>query len=250
MSSEIDIYVSSASIDGEVVKPLVEDLRSRVRNYAGHEVTLWTDSYIAAGSDWQDALRNALAQSKAMLAVVSPAYLQSRFAGPEYETYALSGRPIFPVVLEEFHPKKEEVRTLLGDIQYYSAPNVRSRRRNEQYYEFIERLALRIADTLRATELALGQGPRKVRQEPPTELPTRQAKGYVFLSYAEEDSDFLAKLRAFFGERGYAYWEFESSDRDYQKRIDLELEAVISGAVATVSVLSEAWKASTCSQQE
>jgi TIR domain len=76
---------------------------------------------------------------------------------------------------------------------------------------------------------------------------TQPAKGYVFLSYVEEDADFLAKLRGFFGERGYAYWEFESSDRDYQKRIDLELEGVISSAVATVSVLSEAWKASTWS---
>ena len=44
----------------------------------------------------------------------------------------------------------------------------------------------------------------------------------ICLSYAEEDADFLAKLRAFFGERGYAYWEYESSDRDYQKRVDLE----------------------------
>ena len=251
MSSEFDIYVSYARIDIEVVKSLIEDLRLRVRNYAGREVTFWIDlSYIAAGSDWQDALRNALAQSKAMLVVVSPAYLQSRFARREYETFALSGRPIFPIVLEEFHPNSDEVRTLLGGLQYYAAPNIRSRKRNKQYSEFIENLALRIADTLHAAELAPGQGQREVRQEPSAELPTQRAKGYVFLSYAEEDSDFLARLRAFFGDRGYAYWEYESSDRDYQKRIDLELEGVISDAVATVSILSEAWKASTWSLRE
>ena len=90
----------------------------------------------------------------------------------------------------------------------------------------------------------------QVAQKPTSEPATRPAKGYVFLSYAEEDADFLTKLRAFFGERGYAYWEFETSDRDYQKRIDLELEGVISSAVATVSVLSEAWKASTWSLRE
>src|SRR5579864_4576707 len=117
------------------------------------EVTLWIDlSYIAAGSDWQHELQNALAQSKAMLAVVSPGYLQSEFARREYETFVLSGRPIFPLVLEEFHPNKDEVRALLGDLQYDAAPNIRSRKRNEQYYEFIEHLARRIADTLHGAE--------------------------------------------------------------------------------------------------
>lgn len=250
MSSEIDIYVSYAHVDGEVVKPLVEDLHSRVQELVGN-VNTWIDfSNIAAGSDWQDALRTALAGARVMLAVVSPAYLKSRSARNEYETFALSGRPIVPVVLEEFRPNKEEVRTLLGDRLYYAAPNIRSGKRNEQYYELVARLAIEIADTLRRLVPAPDQGPAQVPQKPSAELPTRQAKGYVFLSYAEEDADFLAKLRAFFGERGYAYWEFESSDRDYQKRIDLELEGVISGAVATVSVLSEAWKASTWSLRE
>ena len=104
------------------------------------------------------------------------------------------------------------------------------------------------------TILGPGQGPEQSISPMPEGLgpaqSTQPAKGYVFLSYAEEDADFLAKLRAFFGERGYAYWAYESSDRDYQKRVDLELEEVISSAVATVSVLSEAWKASTWSLRE
>ena len=40
MTSEFDIYVSYAHIDSEVVQPLVEDLRLRVRAYAGRGHTL------------------------------------------------------------------------------------------------------------------------------------------------------------------------------------------------------------------
>jgi len=107
-----------------------------------------------------------------------------------------------------------------------------------------------LVDILRRATPAPAQAAPQTSQEPVSEPSTPPAKGYVFLRYAEEGADFLAKLRALFGERGYAYWEFESSDRDYQKRIDLELEGVISSAVATVSVLSEAWKASTWSLRE
>ncbi|MCP3957759.1 MAG: toll/interleukin-1 receptor domain-containing protein [bacterium] len=250
MRTEIDIYVSYAHVDGWVVKPLVEDLRQQVAQRLGTRVNLWIDfNNIAPGSDWQDALRSAIVEAKAMLAVVSPAYLESRSKRDEYETFVQSERPILTVVLEESRNKKE-LLDLLGDRPGYAAPSIRLKGRDERYYSFISDLAHEIADTLRPAEPAPEQVAPQIPPKPSAELPKRQAKGYVFLSYAEEDADFLAKLRAFFGERGYAYWEFESSERDYQKRIDLELEDVISGAVATVSVLSEAWKESTWSLRE
>jgi hypothetical protein len=184
-----------------------------------------------------------------MLAIVSPSYLRSTWARREYETFALSGRPIVSVVLEEFNPDKDEVRRLLGDRVAYLAPSLRLKGRDRHYYSFISDLSEGVIDVLQRTAhtpAALSQTSR----EAVSEVSTQPAKGYVFLSYAEEDADFLAELRVFFGQWGYAYWEFASSDRDYQKRIDLELEGVISGAVATVSVLSEAWKASTWSLRE
>lgn len=251
MSSEIDIYVSYAHVDHEVVEPLVADLHSTLHMHAGHEVSLWYDrESITAGSNWQGALRHAVAGARVMLAVVSPSYLRSEWAKREYETFVVSERPVVPVVLEEFHPDKDEVRKLLGDRARYLAPKLSLRKRDEQYLSFISDLARAIVDVLRRTGHTPADAPPQTSREPQSELSTQPAKGYVFLSYAEEDADFLAKLRAFFGERGYAYWEFESSDRDYQKRIDLELEGVISSAVATVSVLSEAWKASTWSLRE
>jgi hypothetical protein len=250
-SSEVDIYVSYARADAKVVGPFVDELRYELRARTGSEVTLWIDlSNIAAGSNWQDALRTACAGAKAMLAVLSPSYLRSEFAKREYETFGLEKRPIFPVVLEEFHPDEHELRKLLGDRLYYEAPSLRSKSRGKKYHDFLSRLATDIASTLLHSAREHGQTLRQASQEPPSKPVAPPAKGYVFLSYAEEDADFLANLRSFFGERGYAYWEFATSDRDYQKRIDLELEGVISSAVATVSVLSEAWKASTWSLRE
>ena len=101
MSPEIDVYVSYARADDEVVAPFVDDLHSRLRLYVGHELTLWIDrSNISAGANWQDALRQAVAGARSMLAIVSPSYLRSEWAKREYQTFALSGRPIVPVAEE------------------------------------------------------------------------------------------------------------------------------------------------------
>jgi TIR domain len=252
MTSEIDIYVSYARRDGDAIQEFVNDVRKSLHMHVGYKVAFWIDrSNIAAGSNWQDQLQQALAGARTMLAILSPSYLQSKWARREYEAFVLSERPIFAVQLGEFRPIEEETRKLLGDRTQYVLPILSLKTRNREYHQLIERLTADIASVLVSAQTPpIHQVPEQTPQKPQPELPTRPAKGYVFLSYAEEDADFLEQLRAFFGEQGYAYWEFETSDRDYQKRIDLELEGVISNAVATVSVLSEAWKASTWSLRE
>jgi TIR domain len=265
MSSEIDIYVSYARPDHEFVEVLHERLSENLSLLADGYLAIFLDqTAISPGTDFKKELQRALAEARAMLAVVSPSYFRSEWAKGEFSKFAQSGRPIFPVVWEE--PDKDEVRKLLlRDQKYFVAPKLSSwRERDEHYLRFIYDLAHTIVQTLQP-----GPSPavppsalRPAQTREPWESEIRAddrlerasthqpAKGYVFLSYAEEDADFLDKLRAFFGERGYAYWEFESSDRDYQKRIDLELEGIISNAVATISVISEAWKASTWSMLE
>ena len=71
-----------------------------------------------------------------------------------------------------------------------------------------------------------------------------KTKGYLFLSYAEEDGDFLEELRNFLKKHKYAYWDYEESDRDYNAQLFLEIEGVIRDAAATLSILSPAWKKS------
>ncbi len=81
------------------------------------------------------------------------------------------------------------------------------------------------------------------RSTPVEPEPTR-SKGYVFISYAEEDGDFVGRLKGFLATKGYGYWDYAESDRDYHRDLFLELEGVISGAAGTLSVLSPHWKRS------
>lgn len=244
MTFEHDIFVSYARNDRDLVQPFITYLREELARYIGREPNLWLDANsISPGESWPEALRSALTLSRIMLTFISPSYLNSNFAMHEYATFSALKRPIFPVVLAQYHPDEVQVRALLGDQLGFWAPQLKIH--DQKYLTFVQNLAGTIKDVLADSEDRVAPQPPVPSKEPST-----PAKGYVFLSYAEEDSDFLAELRAFFGEHGYAYWEYEQSDRDYQKRIDLELESAISNAVATVSVLSESWKSSDWSVRE
>jgi hypothetical protein len=77
-----------------------------------------------------------------------------------------------------------------------------------------------------------------------------QTKGYIFISYAEEDSSFVNTLKEFMSTQGYAYWDYRESKRDYQSLIADELENVIKNAEATISIQSNNWRNSEWSKKE
>ena len=79
---------------------------------------------------------------------------------------------------------------------------------------------------------------------------SERTKGYVFVSYAEEDALFAHELRQFLGDQGYAYWDYSESDRNYHTELANELEQVILEASATLSVLSPEWKQSKWAMRE
>ena len=241
-----DIYLSYSHMDTEIVQPLVRQLKSRLQDLLGRSVSVWIDvSGIKAGDNWSDALKKACNSSRTMVAIISPSYLYSDLTRGEYEAFQKLDRPMFPVVLTQLRPDTQRLNELVGDADWIAVPRFSPKRSNKQYDEVVAQLAEQIADVLTKSERGLTS-----ERSSASTAPATPAKGYVFLSYAEEDADFLEQLRSFFGEHGYAYWEFEKSDRDFQKRIDLELEDVITNAVATVSVLSESWKTSDWSVRE
>jgi hypothetical protein len=84
----------------------------------------------------------------------------------------------------------------------------------------------------------------------PLEEPRPKSKGYVLISYAEEDAAFVQLLATFLREHEYGLWEFKSGDRDYSGNFYEELESVIKNAAATLSVISPDWKNSTVAKQE
>jgi len=56
--------------------------------------------------------------------------------------------------------------------------------------------------------------------------PEIKSKGYVFISYADEDAQFVEELKSFLGKYGYAYWDFCESECNYDVDYSLELESV------------------------
>jgi TIR domain len=94
------------------------------------------------------------------------------------------------------------------------------------------------------------EGIRFLQQPEPIARPEIKSKGYVFISYADEDAQFVEELKSFLGKHGYAYWDFRESERKYDVDYSLELEGVIKDAAGTLSVISPNWKKSQISMQE
>jgi len=92
--------------------------------------------------------------------------------------------------------------------------------------------------------------PKKLRHNQPLAPEKPVSRGYVFISYAEEDTAFVTKLSEFLKTRSYGYWDYQDSERDYHNFLFLELEEVIENAAATISVMSPDWKRSKWAAKE
>lgn len=219
------VYIGYSRQDAHFVDRLSKDLRA-----SGIEV--WRDvEQIAAGDNWQEALRKGIAGAEHYLYVASGHSTHSEFLNAELREFLQSGRRTIPLVLDD-----EGLATLPIELRNLQAISFR-----EDYRSSLAELVASLGGKPAAPSRASDPAP------PP---PPKKSKGYVFLSYAEEDGEFVRQLRGFLKEHGYGYWDYSENDRDYHKQLSLELEGIISGAAATVSVLSPAWKASTWTIKE
>ncbi len=187
----------------------------------------WRDvEQIRPGQDWQKTLRKGAAGASAALYVASANSSAAHWAETELRDFLRLGRPVVPVVIDDVG-----AANVPAPLQERAWIDFRG-----DYQEAFGRLVRRIPDLLKR-ETPVAPAPEKV-------------KGYVFLSYAEEDSAFADDLRRFLGGRGYAYWDYSESDRNYHTGFAIELEQVISQAAATLSLLSPEWKRSTWAMKE
>jgi hypothetical protein len=92
--------------------------------------------------------------------------------------------------------------------------------------------------------------PRTVFREQSVLPEVQKSKGYVFISYADEDYEFIVQLRNFLKGKGYAFWDFQESERDYHSLAFLELETAIREAVGFLGVISPDWKRSKWTPKE
>ncbi len=217
MSSAAYAFVSYSRRDLEFVERLTGDLR-----YAGIEV--WRDmENIAPGTDWRQQIASSLKGADVLLFVASANSVRSEWIQHELAAFLEHAKPVIPIILDD-----EGAASLpepLKLIQWVDCRGVYS-----------DRLVLSLVKALTSIGVS--------KQPVPVERRERKSKGYVFISYAEEDSDFVTDLKAFLADRDYAFWEYAESERDYHTQLFRELEGIIAEAVATLSVLSEAWKRS------
>jgi hypothetical protein len=213
------VFISYSRQDRQFVEALTARLRE-----AG--VRTWTDlDNIAAGKDWAQEIDRGLLEATALIYVASKNSAQSHWMDREYTTFLERAKKVIPVVIDDDGPT-----------------NLPSPLRRIQWVDFRGPFEP-------ALQLLL-EGLRDLRSSAPLAATKPKSKGYVFISYADEDSDFVQELKLFLKSQGYGYWDFRESERDYQADYTLELENIIRNAAGTLSVVSPDWKRSKTAFQE
>jgi TIR domain-containing protein len=178
---------------------------------------------IAPGERWQLEIRQAVLHAAAVLVVSTPSANNSEWVKLETELALKTGIRTIPLLV--------------------AAPPTLPALRAIQWVDFRENYDHALQELLSAL-------PSPARRREPLPLQKPKSRGYVFLGYAEEDAGFIKSLVAFLRDRGYAYWDYRESDRNYQIELFLELAEAIKNAAATISVLSPDWKTSKWTPRE
>jgi hypothetical protein len=213
------VFISYSREDRIFVERLITALRR-----AG--VRTWTDlENILPGQEWAQEIEKGLLQSSALIYVASRSSIQSNWMQAELGAFLRQNRRIIPIVLD--------------DAGGASLPPLI---RELQWVDFRGAFEPAFASLLR--------GIGNLRDSSPIPPAEAKSKGYVFISYADEDSSFVTELKQFMTQKGYGYWDFRESKRNYQLDYSLELEGVIKGAKGTLSVISPFWKQSATALKE
>jgi hypothetical protein len=214
MNQDDYVFISYSRRDSQFVEKLSSDLRER-------GISTWIDTAaIQPGTNWKSEIERALRNASALIFVISPDSTKSQWMIRELTATIQLHKTVLPVIIQ--------------DVDETELP---SAIREVQWADFRASYSDGFGSLLRGLESIS-------RSSTPLEAPVKKSKGYVFLSYAEEDTDFAQELKHYLKKRKYAYWDYAESDRDYHNLLFLELEGVITEASATLSILSESWKRS------
>lgn len=196
------------------------------KRLAKEGANVWFDQFdIELGANWDHSIEKALNEAKAFIYLLSPTSINSENALSEIRYY----REKFGV---------DKVICVTTGNPYISM-------------QFSRLQTVNLDDGLNETVEVLksfleNSGIKEVEKEERE----AQSKGYIFISYAEEDSNFVGIIKEFMKKQGYGYWDYRDSDRNYHTQLDNELENVIKKAEATLSILSNNWKKSDWSKKE
>ncbi len=213
------VFISYSRQDREFVDKLTDALSA-----AG--VKTWTDvSNIAPGQNWQEQIEHGLLGAEVLLYVSSRNTSTSQWMEHELQAFTKGTGRVIPLIVDSAGEQ-----SLPNALRQFQWADFRG-----DFDSAIQRLV---------------EGLASLRQSKPLARPETKSKGYVFISYASEDVVFVEELKTHMKGRGYTYWDFRESQRNYQVDYTIELEGVINDAEATLSVISPDWKKSPTSLQE
>jgi predicted protein tyrosine phosphatase len=217
--SDSYVFISYSRQD----RPFVERLTAQLREAA---VRTWTDlDDISAGQDWAQEIYRGLLEADVLIYVASKNSAHSRWMNAEFTAFLKTAKRVIPIIIDDDGPTNlpDPLQRLQWvDFRGPFEPAVRS----------------------------LLDGIRDLRGSSHLRAPKPKSKGYVFISYADEDAEFVGELKLFLKKQGYGYWDYRESQRDYQADYTLELENIIKDAAGTLSVVSPDWKRSPTALQE
>ncbi|MFN8376434.1 MAG: toll/interleukin-1 receptor domain-containing protein [Anaerolineae bacterium] len=206
-------------------------------------VRVWLDAReIKPGADWGSVITEALEASDAVIFIASADSTIERleYLRADLRRAISLGKLIIPVAVDEvgFRSLPDELKEfqLVDARDPNNAIGTKDRKPAQLHAAAFKEILERLPDSVQSSKPVKPQAPK--------------SKGYVFISYAQEDTEFVERIRQFLKERGYGYWDYQDSDRNYQTQLFLELEDVIKGAAATLSVLSPDWKKSQWAAKE
>ena len=144
----------------------VRDLEAEIHTITGNQnIVLWLDNYrLDSGSDFEASIAAAVQKSSALLALISPTYMQREFCMSELRQFESRALPIVNVnwvPIEQAFPSNEHARPGLANEPYAKLGLRRLmqiRRYESDYIEFISELANAMAEIARAAGLPRPQG--------------------------------------------------------------------------------------------
>jgi hypothetical protein len=107
-----DIFLSYAHIDGAWVEVFRKHLEQALVEKLGARVELWQDKRdIVPGEDWPDEIRNGLANTAALVSILSPAYFNSLWCRREREAMVPDENALGQIKVGSFHRFLKVIKT-------------------------------------------------------------------------------------------------------------------------------------------
>ena len=215
LSSSPYAFLSYAREDAAMVDRIVDGL-------ADQGIRLWRDIYdIPPGADWAKAIETAIDKAAVVLFVGSRHSAAAKFIVWKLNHFIeRRGGAIIPVLIDD--TPVELFPPFLQRYQFLDARN-----------DF-QSAILSIATALERFGL------RPTGR--PVELPQQANKGYVFVSYANEDLHYVVEVTQFFKQKGYAYFNYKDGTRRFDADFDIELEERLQSAALVTSIITPRWK--------